>query len=448
MTPRPVARPAGISRPAPSADRRDPRWAAAVFVLAVSSVEFLNPFSGFQPWNVVMSGLAAVAIVSATLVLSRSKGSEKPRLFWTDLIYLLYLLYCGLSLLWSVSPADTLVQVIYASIGWAATLVVRTVRVDFQLAVLFKLAVLLAVLCFASILVLGRGAFQPQVTGIPNLRGVFNHQQRLGLYMGTVAGLCVLAIVNRQFGAMVGWRRFYRACGLTIIVLAFIAALARLNSVYILAALIITIGVMRGPWTRVIVLASLFGVSLWVGTHVEDVITSLGSEGVDLSLSGRTNVWERTLAAASDSGPLGYGFATFISPLFDTYWGAYRAPHAHNSFLQAYFETGWPGVWLISAVIVSQLVGSVWVHIRLKRIPYSFFLILVSLFASLTGVEYAGKPSALLLLTLLVLAVEMQEASRSERALYRAGPNFLPRRVPRIRNRLPGSAGAMARPGA
>ncbi|MDH2443011.1 O-antigen ligase family protein [Amnibacterium sp. CER49] len=382
-------------------------------VLAICSIEMSNPFDNFQPWNVVMSALAMIAIAIAITSLRRDRTQEMPRFFWPDLVYLAYLLYCALSTLWSVSPLATVVQVVYAGILWTATFVVRTVRAEEQLRMVTKVAVVLAFLSFAAILVFGDGAFQTHVTGlgVPELRGVFNHQQRLGLVMGTVVGLCLVAMANGRFRSLLPGSTVYRRFAFVLLGLAFVAALARLNSVYIIIALVLTLGMTRGPILRVLVGVVVGGLLVWGALNAADIFNSLGSDGVDLSLSGRTNVWERTIAAAQGSGPFGYGFSSFISPVFDAYWGRYRAPHAHDSFLQAYFETGMLGVWFTVAVVLAQLVGAIWVRVRLQRVPYSLFLVLTTLLASLTGVEYAGKPSTVLALTFLVLAAELQEAT-------------------------------------
>src|SRR5690606_7392 len=103
---------------------------------------------------------------------------------------------------------------------------------------------------------------------------------------------------------------------------------------------------------------------------------------------------------------LGFGYATFDSPRFDWLWGYYRPAHPHNSYIQAYFETGLIGLGLTVMLVATHFLSALSWSSSSGRYSYSLYLVLLMSLGSITGSNYAGKPSLLFCLTLLVLAVE------------------------------------------
>jgi O-antigen ligase len=141
-----------------------------------------------------------------------------------------------------------------------------------------------------------------------------------------------------------------------------------------------------------------------VSSQADDVLAESNEE--EVTLTGRTVIWERTLEEASSRPLLGHGFASFDSPSLDYIWGVYRPPHAHNSFVQSYFDLGLVGLAVVLLLVFFHLKVGLNYAVTFRRYSYSLFVTFLTFFASLTGVTYGGKPSILLGVLLLLVSVE------------------------------------------
>jgi O-antigen ligase len=144
-----------------------------------------------------------------------------------------------------------------------------------------------------------------------------------------------------------------------------------------------------------------------------NIESTLANAGVDTSLTGRTTIWTKSITEALLSPWKGYGFGSFDNPAFDYMWpGFYRPPHPHNSFLQAFFETGYIGMALVILLALSHLIVS---GRRDPERPYSytFFMVVTMLLGSLTGANYASKPVTLYCLVTLMISMAISSRERS-----------------------------------
>lgn len=390
--------------------------ALTMFVVGFCTLE-LNFGTVIKPWNFVMVCGATLSAAMMALILSRVSSAPQPKVFFVDHAFLLYLTYCALSSIWSVSPADTIVQVCFLFAAWLGTLFLRVLPADQIVRLVAIVGFALVALSFVSVLVAPGLAFQPSSAFFPELRGIFQHQQRLGLFAGMILGLLAIAVQNGAYSKVLHMSTLHRRLLVLALFVCFLWAFARLNMLFVVLALIATSAVMRTRALRG--LSILFGTvfAVWVWLDRGTLLSKFGGED-GLTLTGRTNVWDRTQHAIEDGTAWGYGFASFNSPVFDSYWGDYRAPSAHNSILQAMFETGIIGVIVLIILMVSHLHSAFRVGVMLDRIPYSMFLVILATLSSLTGVTYGGKPSILLVATLLILTSELQESKNS---VHKAG---------------------------
>ena len=99
-------------------------------------------------------------------------------------------------------------------------------------------------------------------------------------------------------------------------------------------------------------------------------------------MTGRTIIWEGTLEHAALNPWTGYGMASFGSPAFDSLWVHYRPLTAHNSYLQAYFETGYVGLALMVGLIAALIVRGVYTSLLWRRLSYTLFVALYGAFSS------------------------------------------------------------------
>jgi O-antigen ligase len=101
------------------------------------------------------------------------------------------------------------------------------------------------------------------------------------------------------------------------------------------------------------------------------------------TLTGRTVIWATTIDYAADRPWLGYGFYSFrsVMPLF--FSNTFHAPHAHNEWLQQWFNYGIVGLFITVAVYVSYVRQM----LHLKSIPASYGLTLAIFALPLTLVD-------------------------------------------------------------
>jgi hypothetical protein len=76
-------------------------------------------------------------------------------------------------------------------------------------------------------------------------------------------------------------------------------------------------------------------------------------------LSGRTAIWEASIAAAGNP-IIGTGFESFwnvnvdkVARLLPGYWEIHNLVSAHNGYIQIYLDLGWIGVCLIALILIS-----------------------------------------------------------------------------------------------
>ncbi|WP_336972754.1 O-antigen ligase family protein [Sphingobium aromaticiconvertens] len=397
------------------------KTAAQIFLFGVLALElqFLNGAVNFG--NLVMCAASICAII-CMLYGGRVERWNFPRFLAVDYVYFVYVAWCILSMAWSASPTNTAVQSVYLALLWVGCVYISRVPIDYIVRIVIWSAFVLALVSFAMIVVAPGLAFQPfSSTGFPELRGVFKHQLRLGAYMSVALVFMGIAFLNGNLREVVSKRNY--VCVIVGLVLAACAAAALARSYSAYALLAAALGYFlskRGAlgWASVIALIILTVAIVW---NSEALFQWFGDETGDPTLTGRTRIWEVTLQAYNEgSHLLGKGYGSFDLPAFDHMWNRYRPPHPHNSFINALFETGMIGAFLTSAFLLAQLLSGIRSGRLLGRNSYAVCLVLMSFLASLTGVNYAGKPVVLFALTMLIVRSEALTASKVASTLRRS----------------------------
>ncbi|MET1754009.1 O-antigen ligase family protein [Novosphingobium sp. RD2P27] len=354
----------------------------------------------------VMSCLMAALLI---YISPRIGAGKRFYLIGPDYVYITYLAWCALSALWSLDPIGTLTQTIYLGALWLGCSAVGMQASPSMAAnYLLRAAVVIALASFAMIPVSSQLAFQPfSSTGLPELRGVFAHQLRLGAFMSVCVAFIMIGVLDGSSRSLVGQNAATRWAMFLILFICMVAALARSYTAYMLLALPISILLSRRGWIRWTTIVLVGAMVTFIMIYADQIVGLLGDEGGDVTLSGRTRVWEVTMSAYEEGPALrGMGYATFNLPAFDSMWNYYRPPHPHNSFIAALFETGLIGAVLTAVFILSQIVTVVRSANMRRATSLGLFLIIMTFLASLTGVNYAGKPSTLFGLTMLFVAIE------------------------------------------
>ena len=323
-------------------------------------------------------------VVLMPLALSLLRFSLSLRIPWLSVVlYGVYASWCVTTALWSPMTTSSAVHalVLLTMIGLAVA--GAAVGIDKTLKIF--LFVCLGVMIMSWLVLPIFPDFALRFPDVFRLRGVMMHEFRLG-YLAAAALLASPCVLAR--------REHFPAIGTTFPTVVFIASALTLLATQTRSLTVYTpfcFGLIAFFWckpslraavTAVFVLALLAGL-IFSGPLI-DVVTR-GEQ--DATLTGRTLVWERTLVLAEPYWLMGAGFKSYFHPSFDwIFLGDYRPAHAHNAYLNAYFETGVVGAGLLLVFNLAVLVES-WRFQRLRGVPsISFYLFLLITMSGMTGV--------------------------------------------------------------
>jgi exopolysaccharide production protein ExoQ len=356
-----------------------------------------------------------VGVPGAMVLSARRRGDQagpRARTLGHDRMYLVWLGLMSATMLWSISAGATLKAVVPVAIVWFASWRLSAVPSADAVRAVLVVAAVTAMLSLAALALFGNLAYQPiSTSGAPELRGIFRHQLRLGAFMALAIGLVVIA---RLRGDIARIRTRSAVVNVSVVVLLSVVLLmsrARSYGGDAVIALVLTLLLSRRGVKKWMVLAVSGALFVAVVRRFDVLWSDLQDAGVDTTLTGRGDIWERTLSGVTpETRWLGHGFGTLQLPDFDFLFSSiYRAGHAHNSYIQAYFEAGTIGLGALVLLVISQLTTAWRATVRCDAYSYSLFLVLYTAIGSLTGLNYAGTLSALFSLMMLFLAIESRE---------------------------------------
>lgn len=376
------------------------------FIICIVGIEVNFGFEVLNIGNlIVFLGSLFVIILSLTY----RKSSYVWGVFATSdfvLAFLLGIAY-GISTIWSLSPSDTIVQTfLFLSILLSCYLL-RDANIKTVVRIVLLSAFWVAIFSLIALLISRNYALQPiQSTSFPELRGIFKHQQRLGLFMCLALGVAIIAIINKEKNIFVGKILRYKKFYIGFITFVALFAFARLFMASAVLAFFIAFLLTKSKYTKFITTITFLLTFLYLyNIDIGSYFINSYYRG-EISLTGRIMIWERSIAQAITKPMLGFGYAVFNSPDLDYIWSAtYRPPHAHNSFVQAFFDGGWIGLILLSCLVYKHLTISSTIIDSGAKINYSNYVFLLALLSSLTGVTYGGKPSILYSFLFLFIAI-------------------------------------------
>jgi exopolysaccharide production protein ExoQ len=222
-------------------------------------------------------------------------------------------------------------------------------------------------------------------------RGVFDHKNTLGRMMTFSAVVFVLLYINRAM------RRWVSVLGLLMALLAMFMAQSATAIVVLVGTLLILplLQVLRWRSNVAIIIAILiillggFAVT-YVWANTEEVLSSLGR---DVTLTGRTELWQLSFEAVLARPWLGYGY--------DGFWVGWNSesahiwvrvfwepPHAHNGWLELLLSLGAVGLTLFIASLVVALSHSIR-YLRSKSADCVFWPLMFFTFLMLVNITEA-----------------------------------------------------------
>lgn len=396
-------------------------WSLIILVMAFYAIEIDFPLIG--------DSRPAYAVFSAMLVLSfpflykKSKDvkvNDYP--IYIILSYILYFIVCLFGNIWyndrlySISQLSVLFLCIVGALCGAGVSRVEMLRA----LILCGLFVLL--LSWAALLVSPEFALQQKVAvqemGLWRLKGVMGHEMRLAS-AAVITFLSALYILKYcSVGFPIG-KRYIILIGL-LSFLTLVATQARAITGYavVVTALLLCFGSRLSTRLVIFYMALACAFALWM-VGLDAALSPFARGEADLTLTGRTMIWERTLTVADERPWLGHGFSSFGSPDYDSMWGRYRPAVAHNVWIDAYFELGIPGVIALAFVHIAMLRAAWRAQPRPGQISLSFCLVLFATLCGLTGVGIGGRLQTIVGICIMALSCEYAHFVRSRGEVLR-----------------------------
>lgn len=402
-----------------SSSRRNIVRLGAGFVCALVAMNlnwnFLHVESKLVTMLLANTGNLLLIALFAILVFHFSNGQEdvgfRARLLSQDWMYLIWIGVLGCTAMWSISPTATLRSITPLLVVWLATLFLHQLSTVDAVRIVLSTSVWVSILSLVSVPLLGASyVYQPKSsTGAPELRGIFDHQLRLGSFIALAVGFVVIAGLNGDLKRVLSKRPAINICCCTVLLIVLFLSRTRLYVAAAVIAVLIAVALGRRGSKKLISLLAVIAFAAVVAFNLNTILTKLEEVGFDTTLTGRTDIWTRALNGITESSrSLGHGFGTFELPQFDyLYPTQYRATHAHSSYIQALFETGVLGLAALILLIVVQLIVAWRYSVRCNTYSYSMFLILYAALGSVTGLVYAdARLSPMIGLLTLFLAIE------------------------------------------
>lgn len=327
---------------------------------------------------------------------------------WVSLaIYAIYGVWCLGTALWSPMPLETAVHALVLLLMIALAVAGAVVGLDKTIGVLLIVSVVVMALSWIVLPLFPEYALRfPEIL---RLRGIMMHEFRLG-YLSATAFIVCIAQYFVEKGQRAAPSIFLGIVGVFSLV-TLLATQTRSLTVYTM----MTVGIMCFVWgsflTRFFIGVIVFIGSVVVFMFSAQIIGFLGRGEQDFTLTGRTLTWERTMVLAEPYWLIGAGFKSYYHPMFDyVFVGEYRPAHAHNAFLNAYFETGVIGVVLLLLLNVAIVVEGWRIQRILGRPSIALHLMILAVIAGMTGIVFGSSLTTLMGVCLVFFVQEAREA--------------------------------------
>jgi exopolysaccharide production protein ExoQ len=379
-----------------------------LLLLSLISLEMSFGFSGRKVGTVLVVSISFLII--SIFFLKASKNGVLVSFSISDFVFLVLITYIAISAFWSVNPSETLFQASFWLIIWFAVKCIGVVETRVVVGQFVYLAVGIAIISIVLIPFAPNIAFQPKPSGtMPELRGLFHHQLRFGLFNALALGLLVIMKLNNELQGLLKNKLVYFLVFI-LISFALVMSFARLYTFFAILSFFMIFVIALTPWKRRLIISFIFLFITLILVSGDFILLWLEGVGVDTTLTGRVRIWQVSIDIASNNWLYGTGFSTFQNQDFDYLWGIYRPAHPHNSFIQAYFELGVIG--LISCLFLIYYHYKNVVQENFKnRLKYSYstFVYFLTVFGSLTGANYVTKPTLIFCLLLILIELEKNQ---------------------------------------
>ncbi|CAN3127754.1 hypothetical protein ACNUDN_01520 [Mycobacterium sp. smrl_JER01] len=364
--------------------------------------------------------IAAFAFLATLLLIIRTRqAAQNLYIAFSGAMAVLtiYCIWCLGTFMWSQNAADTIIDstILIITVGIAVSYA-HVSAMDFAQEFV-RVAVALAVASWALLLIAPHIAVLPDITW--RLNGPMQHSQRLALVMG--AALVVLTILRFRYRSDFT-RPVWTASIYLLLTATLLATQARAFIAFTFIVLWFLIFGRASSRQRILLAIAMLIAVVTAWQNSDQLLSAIERDGSNtLTLTGRTVIWENSLGLIRENPILGYGFSSFYSDLTRYFFSSgYIPPHAHNSWINATFETGIIGATLLTLFMLSLL----W-HGSLTRPSLASGLIFFAMLCGLTGLVFGGKVSTLW----VIIAILAAQETLSRRSSHNQASTLSPRSV-------------------
>lgn len=337
--------------------------------------------------------------------------------------HLVFASFALLSSVWAIVPIDTIREAIQLLLS-VVVAIVLTMKFTPQTFLQTLARVLAFILCLSVILVyfvpsygVMYGSEWSKLTGIP--QGVFSHKNK---YAEMAAVGLFVAFASKR---LLSKRLFLLLLFTSVVGIAISDSLAKTSAVFIAVPFVWVLRkIARIPGgLGLSVLMSILGAVLIFLVLPQLMALFLDATGRDVTLTGRTFIWETSFKLVEQRFLLGYGFGG----IWDTPLGqvdqftTYQPKNAHNLYVEMLLRTGFLGVSLVVLILVGMFVKLLNAPVIFTPIGYFTLLLLVSLVIRSFFEVTLFRDNQIMYL-LLVVSFGLSQLQRKQLVSLKAGP--------------------------
>ena len=298
-------------------------------------------------------------IYGLTLVLALINIVHLVRISIFNPLLVLCVLWCGISIIWSIDPALTARRSVALLMTTLAGLTVAA-RYDWD-GLVQRLAFAFLMMALTTILVVilrpSQGIMSEIHVGA--WRGPFAEKNYLGGQMtkGLIACMCAFAMRPKR-----AWLWIPSGLICFMLVLLSTSKTSLLISIFAIGAFLAIRLFRRYPILRIpVVYALVASITTFVFLMMAIPDELFGLIGKDTTFTGRTDIWGELIRAIKEKPIMGYGYGTFWEdPLGPSYavrealqWGV---PTAHNGWFETWLSAGMVGISLFALLYIITLI--------------------------------------------------------------------------------------------
>jgi exopolysaccharide production protein ExoQ len=308
----------------------------------------------------VLTGLVVLG-----LIVLLQRGQKVGAILRANGALVVFLLYCGISIIWSDYP-DVAFKRWIKWVGSLTMVVIVVTDTNPMVAVKRWLARAGFLLVPMSIVLIkyypDLGRAYNRFTYIPYPQGVTTGKNELGSICLIFGIGAVWRLLQIWRDTRSGWRSRSSIAYIVFLSMVFwlfsiadsMTSLACFLMASMLMAATSSRAFVRRSWAIHVLVVTMLAVAL-SGLFLDAGSGALQTMGRDPSLTGRTEVWRSVLDMAGNPW-LGTGFESFwLGPRIEKLWRIHwwHPNEAHDGYIELYLNLGWIGIVLFSCILVS-----------------------------------------------------------------------------------------------